>query len=134
MTYFPRAALIIGTPGIFLYMLEWHCSTAARGEKNTPDPSFEVAVVCRHDVNSMLHGTLNQTVICICTLMITAQSLEPRVFRNAQGQSVFRPQLFQLCKHTVGDNRDAFRIKTVHHRRNHFELIVDRERYEVGIA
>lgn len=58
MTYFPRAALMIGTPGILLYssqnatLIEWP------GE-SIPNPPFEIAVIRRYNVNAMLHDTVD---------------------------------------------------------------------------
>lgn len=98
-----------------------------------PDTSLEVTIVRRNNVNAMLDDTVYQTVIGICSLVVTLDSLEPRVLGDTQGKSVFRAKLLQLGKYAIRDDRDTFGIQTIEHGRNNLEFVLNGMGDEIGI-
>lgn len=66
---------------------------AQRGEwrkvNDLPNTSFEVPIVSSHDIDPVLDDAINQTVICICPLVIALDSFKSWVFGDSQGQTVF---------------------------------------------
>ena len=59
-----------------------------------PNTSLEITIVCGDNVDTVLDNTVDQTVIGIGSLVVTLDSLEPRVLGYTQGKSVFRAKLF----------------------------------------
>jgi hypothetical protein len=91
MTYFPRATLMIGAPGILLGQVSEKFEQQSRrhGGKGLPNTSFEVTIVSGNDINTMLNDTINQTVIRVRSLVVAFDSLKSWVFSHTQGQTVF---------------------------------------------
>lgn len=81
----------------------------------------------------MLDDTVYQTVIGICSLVVTLDSLEPRVLGDTQGKSVFRAKLLQLGKYAIRDDRDTFGVQTIEHGRNNLEFVLNGMGDEIGI-
>jgi hypothetical protein len=74
MTYFPRATLIIGTPGIFLLQTfdqNFHCNNSRQVKSNLPYPPFQVAIVSCDNVHTVFDDSVNQAIICVSAFMIT---------------------------------------------------------------
>lgn len=98
-----------------------------------PNSSLEITIVCRHNIDTVLDDPINKTVIGICTLVIALDSLEARVFGNAQCQAVLLAEFLQLGDHAVGDDRRAFGVEAVHHGGNDFQLVLDGMGDKIGI-
>lgn len=81
----------------------------------------------------MLDNTVHQTVIGIGSLVVTLDSLEPRVLGYTQGKSVFRAKLLQLGKYAIGDDRDTFGVQAIEHGWNDLEFVLNRVGDEIGI-
>jgi hypothetical protein len=58
----------------------------------------------------VLNDSINETVIRVRALMITLDALESRIFGDPERESIFRAQLLQLGKDTVGDDGYAFGV------------------------
>ena len=98
-----------------------------------PNPSLEITIVCGDNVDTMLDDTIDQTVIGICSLVITLHSLEPRVFGYTQCKSVFRAKLLQFGKYTICDDWDTLGVQTVEHGWNNLEFVLNSVGNEIGI-
>lgn len=148
ITYFPLATLIIGAPGILLMGilvfssfssssrdlgLVVLCTRRAEGNSNLPNSSLEITIVCRHNIDTVLDDPINEAVIGICTLVIALDSLEARVFGNAQCQAVLLAQFLQLGNHAVGNDGRAFGVEAVHHGGDDFQLVLDGMGDKIGI-
>ena len=69
------------------------------------DQTHQVHIIRRHNVDSVLHDTIDDAVVRICTLVIALQPLEPRIPCNPERDPVSRTQLLQLRHNAVGDHR-----------------------------
>lgn len=136
---------MMGTPGICQHEETRHESSSLtsrtnklthkkkQGCTNLSNPALEVLITRCHNVAAMLLASLNQAVIGIRAGMTARDSLETRILRQTQCQSVFLPKLLQLRHHTVRDAGDALRQQTVHHGLIDLELVFDRKVDKVGI-
>jgi len=132
MTYFPRATLIMGAPGILLaWMLEMESSDT--GMSNIPNPSFEITIVCSHNIDTMLDETIHQTIISICSLVVTFDSLKPGVFGYTQSKPVFWAKLLKFCQYAIGHDGDTFRIEAIHHGWNDLKFVLDGMGNKIGV-
>lgn len=100
---------------------------------NVPNSSLQITIVGGHNINTVLDETIYQAVIGICSLVVTFDSLESRVFGYPQCESVFRAELFEFCQNTIGHDRDTFGIKTIHHCWDHLEFVLDGVGDEIGV-
>lgn len=109
------------------------CTRRAEGNSNLPNSSLEITIVCRHNIDTVLDDPINEAVIGICTLVIALDSLEARVFGNAQCQAVLLAQFLQLGNHAVGNDGRAFGVEAVHHGGDDFQLVLDGMGDKIGI-
>lgn len=137
MTYFPRATLMIGTPGILLCPPSQLCADSKTDRHDIapdlPNPPFQITVVCADNVNTMLHDTVDKTVVSIYALVVAPDSFESGILGDTQSKPILLAQFLQLGKNTVGHNWNALGIETVHHCWNHIELVMDRQREEICV-
>lgn len=103
------------------------------GSNSLPDASLEIAIVRGHDIHAVFDDTVHQTVVGIGTFVVALDSLKPRVFGNAKGETVLLTKFLQFGKHTVGNDGSTFGIETVHHSRNDLELVLNGVGDEVGV-
>lgn len=96
MTYFPRATLMIGTPGIFLLPKHWirNSNYSFHAKSHLPYPSFQISIVGRHDVHTMFDYSVNQAIVCVSAFMITLYPFKPRILCDPQCKSIFLTKFF----------------------------------------
>ena len=82
--------------------------------RNLPYSPLQLSIIRRHNINLALHHPINNTIICINTLMITLHPRPPLIPRNPQRNPILRTQLLQLRHYTRRDDRDTIRIQRIH--------------------
>ena len=113
---------------IWLVQREWRRSVGY-----IPNTSLEITIVCGDNVDTVLNNTVDQTVIGIGSLVVTLDSLEPRVLGYTQGKSVFRAKLLQLGKYAISNDRNTFGVQAIEHGWNDLEFVLNGVGDEIGI-
>lgn len=81
----------------------------------------------------MLHHSLHDAVISICTLVLALESFVPFIPGRPKSQAVFRAQFFQFSKNAVGDDGSALREEQIHQAMFDVDFGADRVGKEVGV-
>ena len=97
------------------------------------DSSFQILIIGGHYITPIGLNLINETIIRIGPLMLTREPLKPRILRQLECKSVSVSHLLELSDYAVRDAWDALGQKTVHHAREHVELVLDTKVYEIGI-
>ena len=56
--------------------------------------TLQIPVICGHNVTAVTAYAVNNTIISVGALVVTRQSFDGRVFRDAQGQAKFLAKFF----------------------------------------
>jgi hypothetical protein len=81
----------MGAPGILLRKINVRMiNPIFSSPQNIPNTSLEIAIVGSDNIDTVLDDTVDETVICIGTLVVTLDSLESGVLGDTQGETVFR--------------------------------------------
>lgn len=108
--------------------------TAHHGHtRNLPNPSLQIPIIGRHNVDFALHTPSDNTVVGISTLMVTRQPLKTLVTRQPQGQPEFRAEFFEFGHDAVGYYGDAFGVEAVEEGGYRVEFVLEGVVEEVGV-
>ena len=96
-------------------------------------PSLQVSIVGCDNIDLVPHDSIDNAVIGVRAFVAALEPLPSLISRNPQCNSILGTKLFELSHDTVCDDRYTFGIKTVHHRWQHFQLLLYCVGEEVGI-
>jgi len=97
------------------------------------DATPQVFVTRGHDVTLVLRHSLRDAVVGVRALVQARQTLESGVLGYPESDFEFGSQFFDFCHDAVGDIRNAFGVKTVHHRLPNVQLVLNRKVDEIRV-
>lgn len=97
------------------------------------DSPFQILITSSNNKYPVLFDSFYNTVICICSFMITFQSLESGILCDFKCNSIFNPKLLKLSNNTVRYIRNTFAKKTIHGSLENIKFILNREVNKISI-
>lgn len=101
--------------------------------RNLSNPSLEIPIVCRDDIDAIFDDSIDDTIVCIGALVITLEPLPTLISRESQCNPIFRAQLFQFCHDARRDDRAHGSIEEIHHCLERIEFVVYCQRKEICV-
>ena len=101
--------------------------------RNFPNPPLQVLVVRRYNVYPVLDHSVDNAVVCICSLVVALESLPSLVTRDPQSNAVLWSQFFQFGHDAGCDDWSHRCVETIHHGLEKIKLMVNSQGKKVGI-
>jgi hypothetical protein len=96
-------------------------------------PPLQIAIVGGDNVDPVLQNAVDETVVGIDALVVALEAFPSLVSGDAQCDAVLGAELLEFGHDAVGNDGNAFGVEAVHHRGQHFELLLNRVGDEVGV-